>query len=444
MDGTSILMAAGVFVSALLTFGGGMLISEAKRSDKVQPDEKKQPDEQKQPAEKTKTVEKTGMGKGVLVPAATAMLAASLTFGELLVGQADRTEDTSDMLLEMTTEASTEAPTEAPTEPPTEAPTEPPTEAPTEPPTPSLADAPTVLLPFEKVIDTYSEKAGNYTGGFFCPEYADGTICICGFWGDYVALHGGNDVLTIPLQNEDYIVRAVDTAWADWTGISVIRIPEGMPVTEWDTILSPEQAKSYFAQNGITLEYYDPAAEPYEVTHTKPVVPAFRDAGSNMTSENGLWVEHCLGGSNNTGRVFGIVDYEDEAKLPDYDAIFGGHETVTIPLTAGEWNEYSQSTGEVTATHPLSVKEIIFGGLLSGQLEEFNWAGVKHIRIPEDSDIHFYACEEKMSDRTELTFEKLKEQLAENGITLETYDPATEADPTAETEAPTEAAAQEE
>ena len=99
--------------------------------------------------------------------------------------------------------------------------------------------------------------------------YVDGTISINGFGGDNPALRGGIEVLTIPLKKGAYFVRSVDTFLATWDDVSVIRIPEGMPVTELTKILSPEQAKSYFARNGITMEYYDPTAETEAAAETE-------------------------------------------------------------------------------------------------------------------------------------------------------------------------------
>ena len=246
MENTSVLIAAEIGLAALLAFCGGIMMSKALRSEKVQDGESRK------------------MSKEVLLTVSVVMLAAGLIFGSVLVWQTVRSDGTA-KTLEMPIETSSV------TAPATEALiTEPTTEDPAaEPTTGASFTEPTTepeLLPIEEVI---LEGKGN-RGGFYIYGFSDGTEVAAGiiekdgeFITSYDTYYGSHETVIVPEVLEDGC-RVRGAELRNWQGMSCIHVTEGMAFLEWgdkgpfETTL--EEAQSYFAGRGITLENYDPDA----------------------------------------------------------------------------------------------------------------------------------------------------------------------------------------
>lgn len=266
MENTTILMTIALGLSAVLIFGGGILLSKAIRSDKIQ-----------------KKDEKKDNNSSLLITAAI-MVSAGLIFGGgVLISHAVRTDNIQDSepeILEETTtnnqediivDASASVTDIATTttittaivteytaiETTTEATTEPETEPETEP----------VLLPLSEV--QVSGKGNE--GGFYTDYYSDNSIIISGVitsgnYGltTYDDVYGDHTSVIIPESVNGYTVRDIGVSSLsmgypdlDWSGVKEVSVPTGMRFTiDYETEISFEEAEPYFSRYGISLTTY--------------------------------------------------------------------------------------------------------------------------------------------------------------------------------------------
>lgn len=261
MENATILMTVALGLSAILIFGGGILLSKAIRSDKIQKKDKKKDN-----------------NSSLLITAAI-MISAGLIFGGgVLISHAVRTDDIQDsepVTLEdsstsnqenivdesasmaditTTTIITTAVVTESTAiETTTEATTEPETEP--------------VLLPLSEV--QVSGKGNE--GGFYTDYYSDNSIIISGVitsgnYGltTYDDVYGNHTSVIIPESVNGYTVRGIGVSSLsmgypdlDWSGVKEVSVPTGMRFTiDYETEISFEEAEPYFSRYGISLATY--------------------------------------------------------------------------------------------------------------------------------------------------------------------------------------------
>lgn len=249
MESATILMTVALGLSAILMFGGGILLSKALRFDKPQGDE----------AENKKQ-------SSTMLITASVMIAAGLIFcGGTLISHALRTDNVQERELrtaeETTSNVSTESTTTIENTTATMTTT---TEQATMVET-TTTEAP--LLPINEVYPT-NKEISEY--GFIVQPYSDDTLSISGInlydgvdsdeeYLSYGTLYGNgsHETVIIPNQIKDQKVRAITLGqmnnyeetwyWEDWEGVTTIVVPDDMDfVYEADEILVEDEEYGYY------------------------------------------------------------------------------------------------------------------------------------------------------------------------------------------------------
>lgn len=269
LENVTMFMTIALGLSAMLVFGGGVLISKSVCSDKVQ-----------------KKEEKRDNNSASLIIAAI-MISAGLIFGGgVLISYAVRTDNTHDSESETAEEPFTDNQENVTTEKQTfvqditktttdittnvtietttiEITT---TIAVSEIPTESETETETVQLPLEQV---QANGKGN-EGGFFTTYYSDNSIIIEGIITEssglttYDDIYGDHTSVIIPKSVNNYTIRGIGISSLsmgyvdlDWSGVKEVSVPIDMKFTlDYVTEISFEEAESYFTRYGINLTQY--------------------------------------------------------------------------------------------------------------------------------------------------------------------------------------------
>ncbi len=253
MENTTILMTIALGLSAVLIFGGGVLLSKAIRSDKV-----KEKDEKKD-------------NNSALLIIAAIMISAGLIFSAgVIISHVLRSDDVQesesensetniqeDITVNETTSVTSTTTTTTTTT----------TTITTTTTTTTTTEPEPELLPLSEV-----EVAGKGNeGGFSTDYFSDNSIIISGVITNgsyglttYDDVYGSHTSVTIPESVNGYTVRGVSVSALlmgypdlDWAGVKEVFVPTDMRFTvDYETEISFEEAEQYFSRYGIILTRY--------------------------------------------------------------------------------------------------------------------------------------------------------------------------------------------